>query len=101
MTVVQVRLDSPELAQLLSSPTGPVGQDLVRRLQRVTNKARTLAPVDTGNLRGSIDWEVLKRGNQLVGVVGTNVPYALYIEKGTRYMAPRSFLKDALSAARF
>lgn len=100
MTVMQVRVDTIELQQLLSSTTGPVAQDLIRRLQRVTNKARTLAPVDTGNLRGSITWEIRKRGTQLYGVVGTNVPYALYMEKGTRYIAPRPFLVPALSAAK-
>ena len=101
MAVVQVRVDAPELSQLLSSTTGPVAADLIRRVQRVTNKARTLAPVDTGNLRGSISWEIRKRGNQLVGVVGTNVPYAIYVEKGTRYMRPQPFLVDALPAASF
>ena len=31
--------------QLLRSPTGPVGQDMTRRLQRVTNRAKVLCPV--------------------------------------------------------
>lgn len=101
MTVVQIRVNATELSQLLSSTSGPVAQDLTRRVQRVTNKARTLAPVDTGNLRGSITWEIRKRGNQIVGVVGTNVPYSIYIEKGTRYMRPQPFLVPALSAAAF
>ena len=100
MTVTHVRVNQIELQQLLSSKTGPVAQDLTRRLQRVTNKARTLAPVDTGNLRGSITWELRTRGTQLYGVVGTNVPYALYVEKGTRYMRPQPFLVPALSAAK-
>jgi HK97 gp10 family phage protein len=101
MSTVQVRIDSPELSQLLSSTSGPVAQDLTRRLIRVQNKARSLAPVDTGNLRGSITWEIRKRGNQLYGIVGTNVPYAIYMEKGTRYIAPRPFLAPALSAAKY
>ena len=101
MSTVQIRIDSPEMSQLLSSTTGPVAQDLARRLIRVQNKARSLAPVDTGNLRGSITWEIRKRGNQLYGVVGTNVPYAIYMEKGTRYVAPRPFLAPALSAANY
>ena len=101
MASVEIRLDSAAIRSQLTGPNGAVARDLHRRANRVLNEARYLCPVDTGNLRGSITWEIRKRGNQLVGVVGTNVPYAIYVEKGTRYMRPQPFLVDALPAASF
>lgn len=49
----------------------------------VQRSARINAPVDTGRLRSSIVPEVLVRDRNLVGVIGTNVVYAPYVETGT------------------
>lgn len=73
--------------------------ELERICLRIENMAKTLCPVDTGRLRASITHEVGKEGNELVGRIGTNVEYAPYVELGTRYMAARSFLRQALAAA--
>lgn len=45
----------------------------------VENDAKRLCPVDTGQLRSSITHEI----EDNIGVVGTNVMYAPYIEYGT------------------
>lgn len=45
----------------------------------VENAAKEKVPVNTGNLRNSITYEV--EGNE--GTVGTNVEYAPYVEFGT------------------
>lgn len=45
----------------------------------VENDAKRLCPVDTGQLRSSITREI----EDNIGVVGTNVMYAPYIEYGT------------------
>ena len=50
----------------------------------VTAGARRLAPVDTGRLRASIIPEIRVMTNEVVGVVGSNVVYAPYMEFGTR-----------------
>jgi len=50
----------------------------------VTRDAKILAPVDTGRLRASITPDVTQRGNDVVGIVGSNVVYAPYMELGTR-----------------
>lgn len=47
----------------------------------VEGQAVMLAPVDTARLRNSIDYVVDER--ELVGYVGTNVEYAIYLEFGT------------------
>lgn len=59
--------------------------DMVRRGILVQNRARQLAPVDTGRLRSSIHVDSPAVRGRRVGVrVGTNVEYALHMEFGTR-----------------
>jgi phage gpG-like protein len=48
----------------------------------VEDKAKQLCPVDTGRLRASIQHKILPE--ELAVVIGTNVPYAPYVE----YMYP-------------
>jgi HK97 gp10 family phage protein len=59
----------------------------------VTGAAKLLAPVDTGNLRGSIDH---RKAGRLIQRIGTNVEYAAYVELGTRRMRARPYLLPAL-----
>lgn len=56
--------------------------------------------VDTGLLRASIRHEMVIEGGDIVGYVGSDVRYSLYLSLGTRRMAPRPFLPPALEAAR-
>ena len=58
----------------------------------VEGAAKTLSPVDTGNLRGSITHEV----NPDHAKVGTNVEYAPYLEYGTVKMAAQPYLRPGL-----
>lgn len=53
----------------------------------VEGQAVMLAPVDTGNLRNSIDYKVDRE--ELIGYVGTNVEYAIWIEFGTGEFAEK------------
>lgn len=56
--------------QLLTETARAVHKDMVR-----------YAPVESGRLRNDLDWEV----NGLVALVGArSVPYAIYVEEGTR-----------------
>lgn len=50
----------------------------------VTRSARKNAPVDTGVLRASIMPGSRRQGDITVGVVGSNVHYAPFMELGTR-----------------
>lgn len=49
----------------------------------VQRTARQLAPVDTGRLRASILPEITQGVRETVGIVGSNVSYAPYMELGT------------------
>ncbi len=54
--------------------------------------AKTRAPVRTGRLRNSITTDVVK---PLEAIVGPGVKYGKFVEFGTRYMAPRPYLRPA------
>lgn len=49
----------------------------------VHGQAKSLAPVNTGNLKGSIHMKVTKSGKRITGKVYTNLSYAMYVEFGT------------------
>ena len=51
--------------------------------QLVHGQAKALAPVDTGQLAGSIHMQVKETGTEVQGRVYTNVEYAPYVEFGT------------------
>lgn len=112
--------DQAALNNLFNSGTGPVAKDLQRRANTVTAEAkrslaqggkgrqygrhRASAPgdppaTDTGRLVTSIGNELATDEKGLHARVGTNVKYALFLELGTRRMAPRPFLRRALAKA--
>lgn len=59
------------------------------------NYAAKKCPVDTGNLRGSITYEVDTADNAVY--IGTNVEYAPYVELGTSRQEAQPFLRPAAS----
>lgn len=52
--------------------------------------AKANAPIDKGILRGSIHSEVRSIGNDIVGIVGTNIEYAQFQESGTGIYGPNA-----------
>jgi hypothetical protein len=52
--------------------------------------------VDTGDLKKSVHHEVVQRGDEVLGFVGSDLPYALPLETGTKNMQPRPYLRPAL-----
>lgn len=59
----------------------------------VTGETQLRAPVDTGNLRASYTHRVDAKGKAVD--VGTNVEYAVFVEKGTRHQQPQPHLTPA------
>lgn len=92
--------DEAALTQLFDSTEGPIGKELARRAIKVESAAKRGTPVDTGRLRSSMTHELGREGGDLVARIGTNVDYAVHVEFGTRYMAARAMLRNALTAAR-
>jgi HK97 gp10 family phage protein len=59
--------------------------------------AKAVAPVDTGHLRASIKAE---SHGPLEAEVRVGAEYGIYVEQGTRHMAPQPYLHPAAEAAR-
>ena len=69
--------------------------------------AKRKCHVITNNLRSSIGHEVDKvnlvgevSGGKYLSETGTEVKYAAYVELGTRFMTPRSYLRPAYEEVR-
>jgi len=58
-------------------------------------KAQRYAPVDTGNLKRSIGFDLTEKN--LNGHVGATAEYAPYVNYGTRYMTAQPFLTRAFN----
>lgn len=94
----RVRLDSAAIDRLLTGPAGPVAKAITRATVRIEGNAKRLCPVDTGRLRASIGHALDHDSRGLVGVVGTDVDYAPYVELGTSRAGAQPFLRPALAA---
>ena len=55
------------------------------------------APLITGTLRRSISSKVESRGNEVKGIIGAGVDYAIDVHDGTSRMPPRPFILDAIT----
>lgn len=82
----------------------------IELLSRIISEAKSLSPVDTGQLRGSLMWKTSKmsggfeKGEKLKeevkefqGIAGTAALHAMYQEFGTRKMKPQPFLRPAIA----
>jgi HK97 gp10 family phage protein len=52
--------------------------------------------IDTGALRASIQNKVSVKGINVIGEVGSDIPYSLYLEVGTTKMARRPYLMSTV-----
>lgn len=116
-----VNIDDTALDLLLTDQAGPVGIDLEDRVLRVENEVvrllsqpglgrqygrhRASAPgqppaVDTGHYRASIRQDIGKDALGLYGDIGSDLRISVYLELGTRFMAPRPHLRPAIDAAK-
>jgi len=58
----------------------------------IASAGKTPPAIDTGNLRASIQSKVQTRGINVLGEVGSDMPYSLYLEVGTKRMEKRPYL---------
>jgi hypothetical protein len=73
---------------------GEIDNRLTRAGYAWLAEATRLVPVDTGALRNSLGFRV--EGRTLT--VYAHQPYSLFVEHGTRRMAPRPYMRPALNA---
>ena len=94
---VSVTIDDAGIRALIA-PGGPVYNDLFERALRVEGRAKILAPVDTGRMRAA-GYTAPSREVEGAWDVVFPVSYTIFVHNGTRFMAARPFLVEALPAA--
>lgn len=77
---------------------GPVGSALKRWGEATQDLAKAYAPVDTGELRDSIEVVYGKTDDGIYADVGTDTYYGGYQELGTSRNEPHPYLRPALMA---
>jgi len=122
---VRVELDKSQMNIILRSPSGLVTKEMRKRAERVKQRARTECPVDTGELRDSINIEEVAGTDGMSMRISASAEHAIYVIKGrraitagsigylafqkngkwiytrhVRAVAPNNFLERAISAAR-
>jgi HK97 gp10 family phage protein len=72
-----------------------------RIILQIERDAKSIVPVDTGNLRASIESRVIRNNDgDITGVVGTNTDYAAFVEFGTSKMGAQPYLRPAVEQNR-
>lgn len=90
--IIGLQETQANMEQIVRDLSGAPMIDAMRRATLlVQNRAKVLAPVDTGRLRASITPEIrADQPNKIIGVIGTNVKYGPYMELGTGTFAGKS-----------
>lgn len=79
-------LNEAQLQQLFRGVNGPVYQEINRITTGVWNASRGMGnvPVKNGRLKESMAKEIRIESSGVVGVVGSNLNYAVYVHEGTK-----------------
>jgi HK97 gp10 family phage protein len=88
-----LKLDRAAIQKLGTGPQMTASLTVIGQVGE--NAAKERVPVDTGNLRRSITYEVNSGRNPYVRI-GTNVRYGIYQELGTRFHPAQPYLRPAL-----
>lgn len=72
------------------------GDVVIKVAADIQRDAKTLAPVDTGALRGSITHTTTRRTYDVSAEIGPEVNYGRYVEEGTSRMAAQPYMTPAL-----
>lgn len=82
-----------------AASTGQRAQVVIRKTAvDISSTAKKIAPVDTGNLKGSIghsDLRTVGRSGSLSVEIGPTASYGVFVEQGTSRMAPQPFMGPA------
>lgn len=90
-----------KLSIQMAKASGQVGSKLSAVVRKTAHDieatAKSLAPVDTGNLRGSITTEITGDGRfgSMSAEIGPTASYGQYVEEGTSRMAPQPYMLPA------
>lgn len=85
MADYEIKIKDKEVIQQLEQK---LEQKMKEACVLVQDSAKQRCPVDTGRLQGSLTYQVQKDGNEVEGLVGTNVEYAPYVELVKPFLKP-------------
>lgn len=71
--------------------TGLASAVIAKTAHDIEATAKTLAPVDTGNLRNSITADI----KPLSAEIGPTAAYGMFVEEGTSRMGPQPYMNPA------
>ena len=78
----------------LAERAKPFARTLVAKsAYEIEGRAKVKAPVDTGNLRNSINTDIVNNG--LTGIIHAAAEYAAYVEFGTKRMSAQPYMLPA------
>ncbi|MDO4271544.1 MAG: HK97 gp10 family phage protein [Candidatus Saccharibacteria bacterium] len=83
INVKGIGLVKSRLNKLPTAYTKAIVPAMAKATAVVEAGAKAVCPVDSGTLKGSINSNVEQSGNEIIGVAGTSVEYAPYVEFGT------------------
>lgn len=93
LTVAELQAELKKIAKKMPEV---IISGMNKALLNVEGQAKADCPVRTGTLRRSIISKVVTEGENIKGVVGSNVTYALFVHDGTSKMPPRPFILNAI-----
>jgi phage gpG-like protein len=92
MAQASIKLNTAAIKAQITGPSGMVAKEMMKRGNRVQNKAKQLCPTDGGRLKNSITLELRGSGDRMEVRVGTNVAYAVWVHEGTGIYAGRGYI---------
>ena len=101
---MEITFDGSELNRLaadMRNKTGAVGGMAAAAVKKtafaIEGTAKSIVPVDTGNLRNSITTTITGDGrfSGISAEIGPTVEYGVYVETGTSTQAPASYMGPA------
>ena len=84
------------IPQVINEMTTNAAQAVSETIAEAGQRAKALARVDTGEMRGSVRGTV----DGLKGVLETDVEHSIYNEYGTRFLSAQPFMGPAMEAVR-
>lgn len=85
MADYEIKIKDKEVIQQLEQK---LEQKMKEACVLVQDSAKQRCPVDTGRLQGSLTYQMKKDGNEVEGLVGTNVEYAPHVEAFKPFLKP-------------
>jgi HK97 gp10 family phage protein len=92
--IASVRIENDHTEEVLRALKDGTEEILTRWGEAAEGFAKEICPVDTGNLRNSITYDVKESENAVY--IGSAVEYAPYVELGTSRMKAKPYLRPAI-----